>query len=307
MLVEVRALGLALVLAIGVAGRAARAGPDPYRTLDELDARLRALAAAHPDRARVRPLATTREGREVLALEVDLDGAFADDAAVVLVHGAVHGGEWVSAEVVLHLAELAVAARDDALRGVRLHFVPVVNADGFAAGIRGTLDADGVTLYDVNRDFPVPGAGDTPSRPVAAALRAYARRGRLAAVLDYHSDAEAYSWPWAHTRRRAPASAAVLAPVVEEMARAVGYRFGQTSRIIDYPHKGTAQDYFADAHGVPAILMELGAGSPTAERLVQDLIDQERPFRIFVAWLKATRAAASSPPADTPASSPAPR
>ena len=291
------------VLAVVIAAAApAHAGPDPYRTHDELNARLRELAAAHPDRARVHVLATSREGREVVALEVDLGGAFADDAPVVLLHGAVHGGEWSSTEVVLHLAELTVAAQGDELAGLRFHFVPVVNADGFAAGIRGTLDADGITLYDVNRDFPVPGKGDAPSRPVAAALRDYARRGRLAAVLDYHSDAESYSWPWAHSLKRAPASAKALAPVVEAMARAVGYRYGQTSKIIDYRHQGTAQDYFADAHGVPAVLMELGAGSTIPERMLQMLIDQERPFRIFAAWLKAQASAASSAAPDTSSS-----
>jgi len=73
--------------------------------------------------------------------------------------------------------------------------------------------------------------------------------------------------------------------VVEKMARAIGLRFGQTSRIISYRHQGTAQDYFAHAHGVPAVLFELSDAPASAERVLQLLIDNERPFRIFVHWL----------------------
>ena len=73
-----------------------------------------------------------------------------------------------------------------------------------------------------------------------------------------------------------------------EMSRAVGYGYGQTSKIISYHHQGTAQDYFAYAHKVPAVLMELG---PTygidVDYAPQQLLDQERPFRIFTRWLSA--------------------
>ena len=260
---------------------------NPYHSHEEINERLAKLATQYKDVARIHRIVTTTQGREVLALEVDGKGAFDEDAPVLLLHGGIHGNEWISVEVVLHLAELTVASRGELLEGLRIHFVPVVNADGFAAGRRKAIDADGI-WYDANREFPVPfEKPSTPSRQLIAAFRAYALRGKLVGVLDYHAPAECFTWPWAFSRTVEPRGVAPLKEVVEEMARSVGYCFGQTSKIIGYRHKATAQDYFAHKHGAAAVLMELGhLRGPETDYAPQELIEQERPFRIFVAWLK---------------------
>ena len=87
---------------------------------------------------------------------------------------------------------------------------------------------------------------------------------------------------------------APLKVVAEQMARAVGYRFGQTSRMISYRHQATAQDWFAYAHKVPALLIELDMSPWKVDHAIQVLIDQERPYWLFVTWLEAQVA---SPPA----------
>lgn len=259
---------------------------DPYRTHEQINERMRKLARQHGRLARVVRVTKTTQKREVLALEVDLDGRFAAKAPVLLLHGAAHGLEWISAEVVLHLAELTLATREQLYRGLRLHFIPVLNADGFASGARKAIDQNGRS-YDVNRVFPVPFAKEQPSPPLVQALRKYARRGRLVGVLDYHAPAECFLWPWAHSPKKEPKGVAPLKRVVEKMARAVGYCYGQTARIISYRHQGTAQDYFSFTHGAQAVLMELGyTEGPEADYAPQELIEQERPFRIFVQWLK---------------------
>jgi hypothetical protein len=277
----------------------AEAYRDPYRNHAQLNARITRLVSDHAKVARKHRVTITPQGRSVLAIEVDLDGRFDRGAPVLLVHGAIHGDEWVSAEVVLHLAEYTLATADDRLRGLRIHFLPVLNADGFEAGKREAVGREN-QWYDANRDFPVPYQPDKPSLEVITAFRDYARRGRLAGVLDYHSPAASISWPWAFTRDKAPAGAESLAKVAEDMARSIGYRYGQTSKIISYKHQGTAQDYLAFAHKVPALLMELDSNPWRIDEGLQEMLEQERPFLIFARWLKEREAARNRAAADRP-------
>tara|TARA_R110002096_G_scaffold44524_1_gene119687 strand:- start:62546 stop:63436 length:891 start_codon:yes stop_codon:yes gene_type:complete len=266
----------------------------PYHSHEQVNERLTQLATQYKDIAKVHRVATTSQGREVLALEVDRKGTFDSAAPVLLLHGGIHGNEWISTEVVLHLVELTLASNVG--NDLRIHFVPIVNADGFAAGKRKAVDPKGV-WYDANREFPVPYEKSlTQSRPLISAFRAYATRGRLVGVLDYHAPAECITWPFAFSRTREPDNAASLKTVVEEMARSVGYCFGQTASIIGYKHQATAQDYFAHEHGAAAVLMELGRlRGPETDYAPQELVEQERPFRIFVAWLSAQIGSAPNP------------
>ncbi len=289
-----KALASAVLLALLTSVPTANSGTrDPHHDFGQVNARLNALVSANPGVARIQKVTTTPQGRDVLALEVDLAGTFAADAPILLLHGSIHGDEWGAAEVVLHLAELSLATRDPRLRGLRLHFVPVINADGFAAGRRQAAEADG-TWHDPNREFPVPFQPDHPSKAVIQGFRDYAGKGRLAGVLDYHSPAASISWPWAFTRDREPDGVGSLKVVAEDMARAVGYRFGQTSKMISYRHQATAQDWFAYVYKVPALLIELDMSPWKVDHAIQVLIDQERPYWLFVSWLKGQVA---SPPA----------
>lgn len=280
-----RFIGVALTLMI--LGSSSLALAAPFHSHDEINQRLRSLASKHKDIAKVRVVATTTGGREVLALEVDSDGKLDRKDPVLLVHGGIHGNEWISTEVVLHLAEVTLAFQEEFAGGLRFHFVPVISADGYDEDKRKPLDPEGVR-YDPNREFPVPFEKNPPeSRPLIMAFRKYARRGRLVGVLDYHAPAECFLWPWAFSKTREPRGIAPLKEVVEEMARSVGYCFGQTSVVISYPHKATAQDFFARKYGAAAVLMELGhLRGPERDEAAQELIEQERPYRIFVRWLK---------------------
>jgi hypothetical protein len=163
----------------------------------------------------------------------------------------------------------------------------VINPDGFDENKRKAVTAEGLR-YDPNREFPVPFEANPPeSKPLIMSFRKYARRGRLVGVLDYHAPTECFLWPWAFSKKREPRGNASLKKVVEEMARSVGYCFGQTSRVISYKHKGTAQDFFARKYGAAAVLMELGhLRGAERDEAAQELVEQERPYRIFVRWLK---------------------
>ncbi len=278
---------IGVIVTLVILGISAPALAGPFHTHDEINERLRSLARKHKDVATIRVITTTTGGREVLALEVDADGKLNKTDPVLLLHGGIHGNEWISTEVVLHLAELTLASQSEFLGGLRFHFVPVVNPDGFDEDKRKAVDAEG-NRYDPNREFPVPFDANPPeSKPLLMSFRKYARRGRLVGVLDYHAPAECFLWPWAFSKRREPRGIAPLKKVVEEMARSVGYCFGQTSTVISYKHEGTAQDFFARKYKAAAVLMELGhLRGAERDEAAQELVEQERPYRIFVRWLK---------------------
>ncbi len=263
----------------------ADAGRDPFHDPSTLNARLRELHDASPTTTRIVTIASGKHG-EVLSLEVDPSGRFDADAPILLLQGGVHGNEWISTEVVLRLAELVTESRHARWNGLTYRFIPAVNVDGFAKGTRKAFDDVG-KAYDANREFPVPAQPDHPSRPLIQALRDYVLTGKVVAVLDYHSAAECLLWPWAYTRDDQPPDVEALAAVTSAMATSVGYCSGQVSKVIRYKHQGTAADWYQHALQAPTILVELAAvDDPGSQTVEQILIDQERPFAIFLAWLE---------------------
>jgi predicted deacylase len=305
-----RLLAGLLVLAGALAApTAAHAARDPFHDVRALNARLRELRDAHPATTRLVTVATVEHG-EVLALEVDPSGRFSAATPGLLLQGGVHGNEWISTEVVLRLAELVSEAAATAwpapvrLDGLIYRFVPVVNLDGFATGNRLTVEPGGQS-YDPNREFPVPGQPDHRSRPLIQALRDYTRAGNLVAVLDYHSAAECVLWPWAYSPTKQPPEADALAEVSRAMAASVGYCSGQVANVIPYRHQGTAADWYQSALKAPAILVELAAADePGSQAVAQILLDQERPFWIFLAWLERRGLKPPAPPRPASPASP---
>lgn len=278
-----RAALLAGIVIVALA-RPSSAARDAAAELATIVARLGALAEVHPKTTR---LVTVHRSASapVLALEIDPTGRFDRRAPALLVQGGIHGNEWISSQVVLRLAELVAGGQQALPVGLIVRLLPVANPEGFARAQRYARDEAGPP-YDANREFPVPGQAASASRPLVQALRKYARRGNLVAVLDYHSAAECILWPWAYTKGRAPANVAELAGIARTMAQSVGFCAGQVAEIIGYKHQGTAADWYQHALGASSLLLELGAvDDPGSQRPEQILIDQERPFAAFLRHL----------------------
>jgi hypothetical protein len=110
-----------------------------YRTLDEYNADLLALVAAHPDDARIISLPNrTREGRSVIGIEIAQDVNRRDGRPVWYMDGLHHAREWPSGEnTIMFGFELLENPEDDEridglFRETRTILVPVVNPDGFS-------------------------------------------------------------------------------------------------------------------------------------------------------------------------------
>ncbi len=114
-------------------------GTADYRTLEEYERDLRALAKRYPSKARLLELPhKTLEGRTVYGLEVATNVTARDGRPVMYQDGCHHAREWPAAEVPLMWAYdlLENSGKDARLRAildnVRTIVVPVVNVDGFA-------------------------------------------------------------------------------------------------------------------------------------------------------------------------------
>lgn len=125
-------------------------------------ARLESLLPAFPE-ARALTLAEVRHGREQVPIHALVLGPRDESLPALAFVGGVHGLERVGTQVILsYLGTLAAALTwdvmlQDALKRVRLLFVPLVNPAGMALGLRS--NARGV---DLMRNAPI--VADRPSR-----------------------------------------------------------------------------------------------------------------------------------------------
>lgn len=130
-------------------------GRTSYRTLDEINTELDALAAQYP--TLVKPLTlpnTSVEGRTVKGIEITTDAANTmDGKPVFLMMGAHHAREWPSVEHAMEFAYdlLENHKKDARARKVVQHsrtiIVPVVNVDGFTIS-RSAAPRGDFTLFD---------------------------------------------------------------------------------------------------------------------------------------------------------------
>lgn len=134
-----------------------------YRTLEEAEADIRALAAAHPGLVRLLELPyRSLLGSRVLGLEIATDVAREDGRPTYLLTGMHHSREWPTVELTIEFAtEVARSAGSDPridslLDRARLVLVPIVNPDGF--------DVSRSRIHEQKRKNCRIAAGQTPTR-----------------------------------------------------------------------------------------------------------------------------------------------
>ncbi|TDD68694.1 M14 family metallopeptidase [Actinomadura rubrisoli] len=133
--------------AAGTARSPLPSGRTSYRTLDDYESEMSALARRHPDRVRRFTLPErTLEGRPVHGIEIGHRVGARDGRPVFLMVGLHHAREWPSGEMTMEFGYdlLRGDRRDRAvtrlLDTTRVVLVPVVNPDGFDASRGGALE-----------------------------------------------------------------------------------------------------------------------------------------------------------------------
>lgn len=188
--------------------------------------------------------------------------SFGNGQRTVVFTGAIHGSEGSTRALMLRwIDELELNARN--IPGDKtVVVIPVINPDGIAAGSR--TNANNV---DLNRNFatgdwvsditttsntPFPGGGGKTalSEPESRAIANFIGSTRPLLVLSYHSIGALLA---ANQAGDSGARAATYASLS-------GYRNTTgSSGTFEYGISGTADDYYAEAYGVPSVLIELGS------------------------------------------------
>lgn len=252
-----------------------------FRTLDEIDAWVDALAAAHPELVSIEQVATSIEGRSVRALRITAAGS--DDRPSVLVTAGQHAREWISVSSALWLADTFVSHADDpayaaALDAGQLVIVPVVNPDGYLYTWTDERfwrknRRDGVGV-DTNRNWAHgwggEGASGNPSDENyrgAAAFSEPETQGlsnwigehpELVSHVDLHSFGQLVLYPWGDVADAAPDDdelSSTADAIVTAMSGAVQYIALQGVQL--YPAAGNAIDWTYGDAGLEAYTFEL--------------------------------------------------
>lgn len=263
-----------------------------FHSYSETEARLQALAAAHPNLARLRVIGESLEKRRISALQIG--AGIQDNRAkpAVLFLGCHHAREWISVEVPLLFAAhlLENAAGDQEIRRlldrVDAWIVPLVNPDGLEYSIRAyrywrknrRANADGSFGVDLNRNFGFQwghdnlGSSPSPasdvyrgasafSEPETSAVRDLFLRHDFRTVVSYHSYSQIILYPWGFAdlpTERDLEMERMAADMSALMASVNGrvYTYGRAAAAL-YPTNGDTTDWTFGTRGIPSFTFEL--------------------------------------------------
>lgn len=267
-----------------------------YRTLTEINARLDALAAAHPTLSSLVVLGNSLEGRPIRGIRFsapDLPGNPRSGRPVVLINGGQHAREWINHMTSMFVADQMLeryAAGDvrirAALERAEIIVVPVVNPDGyeFSWTPNNRLwrknrrpNPGGSFGVDLNRNWGYEWGGEGSSgtqnndtyrgpsafsEPETQALRDFViANPRIAAHIDFHSFSQLILSPWGYTSQMPP-DRPLFAQLDDMLADAIesmnGLRYtaGPAYTTI-YPAAGVVPDWMYGARGILSWTIEL--------------------------------------------------
>ena len=244
-----------------------------FRDYTAISARLHELAELAPDRAEVKVIGASIEGRPLWALRIG------HGPNKMLLNGTQHAREWIAAMTATCVADRLVRDydRDPAIRAFvdrsELWIVPVVNPDGyqFSWGTdrywrKNRRDRLGV---DLNRNFSVAWGGAGSSRfprsdiyrgayafsePETVALRDLAMREHFAKHVDFHAYGQLILYPWNYTGTPAKDRdlfAAVGDGIASAMFATHQNRYALQPGIDLYAAAGTMTDWmYGEAHAL---------------------------------------------------------
>ncbi|MCB9684697.1 MAG: hypothetical protein H6735_06660 [Alphaproteobacteria bacterium] len=287
-----------------------REGRGPYAHVApaDLERRLLALVAAHPDRASLVTLGRSRLDQPLLALRITAHPDRDEDEPAVLLTGATHGHELLTVLYALDAAERLLTEPSLARypEALDVWIVPELNPDGVWTTLYG--DARGEARsgrkngaafeappsevrrgVDLNRNFPYgwgeegssadPDAwnhrGPEPaSEPETRALMALSERYRFVASISLHTAAGAVLSPYTLARDNPEPDLAYA--IATELAQLSPQRFTARHRL--YPVAGADQDWLFHTYGTLALIVEGSHHNPRDEATVQRSVEGVRPI-----------------------------
>ena len=122
---------------------------------DGVAAYLKWVWKSYPEISELRVIGESERGRSIYALEISDNPSVSEDEPAILVNGAIHGHEQISAGIPMKLIEHLITGWDSGdsdsvylIENFKLHFIPAVNPDGLAESERYNDN-----FVDLNRNF----------------------------------------------------------------------------------------------------------------------------------------------------------
>lgn len=277
-----------------------------------------ALASLYPELVEVESIGVSELGREILVLRLGPS----DAAYHVLLQGAIHGREHMTAWLLMALAD------DWAGRGlpgdgaICWHIVPMANPDGVAISQSGTLDEAQLAIYDadvqagyadqdvaeyaqrwkanglgtdLNRNFPA--GWETTARRTAPSSERYGGEAPFSAAETEALRAYTLRFPFAATVSYHAYGSLLYAGYgdVQPVNGRSASLAGSISLATGYPPEGGGadgagyKDWAVAELGIPSVTVEIGCESaPLAERELYSVFVRNRAVPDAIArWLLA--------------------
>lgn len=259
-----------------------------FRRLEEINAKLDALAAARPDLVTVFTIGTSLEGRPIRGIRITKAPA---GSPGVLFNATQHAREWGSTTAVCYIADRLVSGHGSDPRITALldrawvDVIPVVNPDGYVYSWdvnrlwrkNRRNNGDGSFGVDLNRNWAFQwgggGASTVPSddtyrgpsafsEPESAAMRDYfVANPTVVGHIDFHAYSQLILSPWGYTTA-APPNAVGLSALGNEMKDAIlratgaSYTTGAIASTL-YVASGSSVDHAFGVHGVNSWTIEV--------------------------------------------------
>jgi hypothetical protein len=290
LLPDVQALIDAEAARLGAGNNVAAGWYDDFKTYDEINAHLEALAAARPDLAHTEVIGKTLQGRDIHAIRITGPGS-PEDRPAFLIDGCQHAREWITPMMVMYTAEQLLAKYDADPRvrtvvdAMEFLIVPVVNPDGYVytwttnrLWRKNRRDNGGGSFgVDLNRNWGYQWGGEGSSgdpddetyrgvapmsEPETLVISSYAiANPRIALSIDFHSYGQLILSPWGYTIDLPPDAGlfdqlnALLKGSIEGV-HDLTYAAGPTYTTI-YPAAGVIADWMYGDQGFLAWGIEL--------------------------------------------------
>lgn len=172
-----------------------------YLTPEEVGSELQALAAAHPQTARLFSIGKSAQGRDLWVMKISRNVAKYDARPEFKYIANMHGDEIVGRELMVRLSRYLLeqdgklANVSHLLDDVQIYIMPSMNPDGAAAQTRANGNG-----ADLNRDFPNFNSGDqnvaTGRQPETQAVMAWEATRHFKLSANFHGGAEVVNYPW---------------------------------------------------------------------------------------------------------------
>jgi len=292
----------AILVSAGADARGRETKPlAPYLSIEEVYQEADSLSRSRPELVTLEEIGRSVEGRPIYVLRF---GAGDKPKPQALIAAGIHAEEFIGPALAMETARVLAAGNGEfnsLLEQVEIDIIPSVNPDGYArvyadsgkgGKIGGRKNAHGV---DLNRNFPlVPGAKSRHpmagshrpksnyymgpaelSEPETKAVAELVKSGRFFLVINLHSVAGKFLYPYTHSKKIAPDKA-----LFEEIGGAFAaaqknYSYKVEQSYAWYPTLGDPDDYFYIWFGIPSFTIETG-------RISQNLWDRGlKTFKIF--------------------------